>query len=132
MTIDGQVGAALLAGLVSGALVALVITAILLVALSRDLGWRARFGETTLRLPLVGVLAVNALMLLLTLAGLLFGAFYLAAGQPAFSVTVVALHALALVGWTVALGRPGWPLLAAAGSALAAFSLLLPALASSV
>ena len=131
MTIDAEVGAALLAGWVAGAAVALATTAIVLVALSRDDGWRVRFGRTTVRLPLVGMVVVNGLMLAWTLVGLALGAAYLWIDQPAFTIAVAVMLTLGLVMWTTVWGRPGWAVLSTVGVALAAFGGLLPMLAGS-
>ena len=130
MNIDPEVGGALLAGWVSGAAVAFASTAIVLVVLSRDDGWRARFQRTTVRLPLVGVLIINGMMLAWTLVGLVLGAVYLWTDQPAFSIALAVMLVLGLVMWSAVRGRPGWAVLATAGVALASFGGLLPALAS--
>jgi len=128
---DPDVARVLLAGWISGAAVALAGTAIVLVVLSRDDGWRERFQRTTLRLPLVGVVVVNGMMLGWTLVGLIMGGIYLGTEQPAFSITVIVLLALGLVMWSAVRGRPGWAVLAMVGSALVSFAGLLPALAGS-
>ena len=130
MKIDPEVGAALLAGWISGAAVAFATTAIVLVWLSRNEGWRARFGRTNVRLPLVGIVVVNGMMLGWTLVGLMLGAVYLWMDQPAFSITVVAMLVLGLGMWITVLGRPGWAVLWTAGVALASFGGLLPLLVS--
>ena len=125
---DGETARALLAGWVSGAAVAFTTTALLLVALAHDPAWRAIFGRTTLRLPLIGVIVVNALMLFWTLAGLVLGALYLGTGQPAFSITVVAIAGLGLVLFAFIRGMPGWLTWATVAVALVSFGGLLPAL----
>jgi hypothetical protein len=129
--IDPEVGQALLAGWISGAAVAFATTAIVLVVLSRDDGWRVRFGRTMMRLPLVGVLVVNGMMLGWTLVGLGLGAVYLGTDQPAFTIAVVVMLALGLVMWTTVRGRPGWAVLSTVGVALASFGGGLPFLAGS-
>ena len=125
---DGDTARALLAGWISGAAVAFAHTALLLVALARDPRWRERMGRTRLRLPLIGVIVVNAMMLFWTLAGLLLGALYLGTGQPAFTVTLAAIVGLALVVATVVWGMPGRLTWALAAIALASFGGLLPGL----
>jgi len=128
--IDPEVGAALLAGWISGAAVAFAAAALVLVWLSRNEGWRARFGRTNVRLPLVVIVVVNGMMLGWTLVGLMLGAVYLWMDQPAFSITVVAMLVLGLGMWITVLGRPGWAVLWTTGVALASFGGLLPLLVS--
>ena len=125
---DGETARALLAGWVSGAAVAFTTTALLLVALARNPGWRVRFQQTSLRLPLVVVIVVNAMMLLWTLVGLLLGALYLGTGQPTFTITVVAIGGLATLLDATVRGVPGWLTLTTIAVALASFGGLLPAL----
>ena len=105
----------MLAGWVSGAAVAFATTAIVLVWLSRNDGWRLRFSRTTLRLPLVG---------------LILGAATLWTDQPGFTVAVVVILALGLLMWVTLVGRPGWAVLSTAAVVLASFGGLLPFLAS--
>lgn len=130
MRIDPEVGAALLAGWVSGAALAFATTTIMLVWLSRNEGWRDRFTQTTLRLPLVGIVVINGMMLLWTIVGLVLGAIFLWTDQPAFSIVVTAMLSLGLMMWVTVLGRPGWAVLSTVGAALLAFGGLLPFLAS--
>ena len=119
---------ALLAGWIAGAAVALADTAILLVMLARDPVWRERVGRTRMRLPILGIVVVNGMMFGWTLVGLVLGAVYIGADQPAFSITVVAVIGLGLVAFAAIRGRPGWPAWATAGVAMAGFAGLLPAL----
>lgn len=130
MNIDPEVGQALLAGWLSGAVVAFATTAILLVWLSRNDGWRLRFSRTTLRLPLVGVLIINGMMLGWTLVGLIVGAATLWTDQPGFTVAVAVILALGLLMWVTLVGRPGWAVLSTAAVVLASFGGLLPFLVS--
>lgn len=130
MTIDFEVVQALLAGWISGAAVAFATTAIVLVVLSRDEGWRARFVRTTVRLPLMGIVVINGMMLVWTLVGLMLGALTLWTDQPGFTVAVTAMLALALLVWITVVGRPGWAVLSTVAVALAAFGGLLPFLVS--
>ncbi len=125
---DGETARALLAGWVSGAAVAFATTALALFALARDPVWRERFGRTRLRLPLVGVVVVNAMMLFWTVVGLILGAVYLGADQPAFSITVGAVIVLGVVLFAVVRGMPGWLTWSTLAIALASFAGLLPAL----
>lgn len=130
MNIDPEVGAALLAGWVSGAAVAFATTAIVLVWLSRNDDWRLRFARTTVRLPLVGVLIINGMMLGWTLVGLVLGAIYLWTDQPEFSLVLAVMLGLGLVMWVTVRGRPGWAVLSTVAVALLSFGGLLPFLAS--
>ncbi len=130
MSIDPEVGQALLAGWISGAAVAFATTAIVLVVLSRDERWRARFMRTTVRLPLVGIVVINGMMLGWTLVGLMLGAVTLWTDQPGFTVAVAAMLALALLMWVTVVGRPGWAVLSTVAVALASFGGLLPFLVS--
>ena len=130
MSIDSEVGAALLAGWVSGAAVAFATSAIVLVWLSRNDGWRLRFARTTVRLPLAGVLIINGMMLGWTLVGLVLGTVYLWMDQPAFSVALAVMLSLGLGMWMTVRGRPGWAVLSTVVVALASFGGLLPFLVS--
>jgi hypothetical protein len=130
VNISPEVGAALLAGWVSGAAVAFATTAIVLVWLSRNDDWRLRFARTTVRLPLVGVLIINGMMLGWTLIGLVLGAIYLWTDQPAFSLVLAVMLGLGLMMWVTVRGRPGWAVLSTVGVALLSFGGLLPFLAS--
>lgn len=126
---DGDTGRALLAGWVSGAAVAFVTTALVLFAVSRDASWRERLNRTRLRLPLLGVVVVNAMMLFWTLVGLMLGAIHLGVDQPAFSFTIVAIVGLGLVLFAAVRGMPGWLTWSTVAVAVASFGGLLPALA---
>jgi hypothetical protein len=128
---EGDTARALLAGWVSGAAVAFATTALVLLAVSRDPAWRDRLNRTRLRLPLLGVVVVNAMMLFWTLVGLVLGAITLAVDQPAYSLTIVAITTLALLLYSTIRGLPGWLTWSTTALALAAFALLLPALAAS-
>lgn len=127
----GETASALLAGWVSGAATALAVTALVLFAVSRDPAWRERLGRTRLRLPLLGVVVVNAMMLFWTLVGLVLGAIYLFADQPAFSITVVAVIGLGLLLFSSIRGMPGWVTWATVAISVLTFAGMLPALASS-
>ena len=127
---SGDTAQALFAGWVSGAFVAFAHTALLLVALSRDPAWWGRFSRTGLHLPLVGIVVVNAMMLLWTIVGLVLGAISLGIDQPAFSITVVAIVGLAVMLLAVVRGMPGWLTWATVAVAVTAFAGLLPALAA--
>jgi sterol desaturase/sphingolipid hydroxylase (fatty acid hydroxylase superfamily) len=126
---DGDTARALLAGWVSGAAVAFAHTLLLLLALARDPRWRERFGRTRLRLPLVGVVVVNAMMLFWTVAGLILGAIYPGAEQPAFSITVGAILISGVVLFAVIRGMPGWLTWSTVAVAVVAFGGMLPTLA---
>lgn len=127
---DGETARALLAGWVSGAAVAFVTTALVLIAVARDEGWRERLNRTRLRLPLLGVVVVNGMMLFWTLVGLMLGAVHLGIDQPAFSLTVVAIVALGLILFSAVRGMPGWLTWSTVGVAVLSFGGLLPGLAS--
>ena len=127
---DGDTGRALLAGWISGAAVAFATTALVLVAVARDPAWAARINRSRLRLPILGVLVVNAMMLFWTLVGLVLGAIHLAISQPAFSVTVAAVLGLGLLLFAAVRGMPGWLAWSTAVVTLGSFGGLLPALAA--
>ncbi len=127
---SGDTAQALLAGWVSGAASALAITALLLVAVARDPTWRVRLSQRV-RLPLIGIVVVNAMMLFWTLVGLVLGAIYLVADQPAFSITVAVVIGLGLLLFSAIRGMPGWVTWSTVGIALLSFAGLLPALAAS-
>ena len=126
---DGDTASALLAGWVSGAAVAFVTTALVLLAVSRDPAWGERLNRSRLRLPLLGIVIVNAMMLFWTLVGLMLGAIHLGIEQPAFSLTIAAVIGLGLVLFTAVRGMPGWLTWSTVGVALLSFGGLLPALA---
>jgi hypothetical protein len=127
---SGDTAAALLAGWVSGAVVAFASTALVLLAVSRDPAWSARLNRTRLRLPLLGIVVVNGMMLFWTIVGLILGAVHLGVDQPAFSVTIVAVIALGLVLFSAIRGMPGWLTWSTVAIAVVSFAGLLPALAS--
>lgn len=127
---SGDTAEALLAGWVSGAAAALALTALMLFAIARDPAWRVRLGSTRLRLPLIGVVVVNAMMLFCTLVGLVLGAVYLVADQPAFSITVVAVIGLGLLLFSTVRGMPGWVTWSTVAISVVAFAGMLPGLAS--
>lgn len=131
---------ALLAGFLCGAAVAFATTFIALLVLSRSSVWQRLPQNRRVPLPLMGVVAVNLLMLSWTALGLVLGAVYLRAASEypagalltpnrAFAGLVLALTASALVAVFVVFGRPKWPALTTAGIALVAFGWVLPALA---
>lgn len=96
--------AAVLAGWVSGFAVALASTGYLMFGLSR-----ARFRplpDLKVSLPIFGIVAVNALVIAWTLAGIGAGVAYHLAGQPGFTAGVAALHLLAALVYAAARGRP--------------------------
>lgn len=126
---DGGTGSALLAGWVSGAAVAFVTTAVVLMAVARDEAWGERLNRNRVRLPLLGVLVVNAMMLFWTLVGLMLGAIHLGVNQPVFSLSIVAIVGLVVMLFTAVRGRPGWVTWSTVAAALLSFAGLLPALA---
>jgi len=138
--IDPEVGAALLAGWISGAAVAFAAAALVLVWLSRNEGWRARFGRTNVRLPLVVIVVVNGMMLGWTMVGLVLGAFYLAAEGSIsagglgttnllFSSLVTGAVVLVLAAGAYIRGRLTWPMWSTALVAALSLGWLLPNLA---
>ena len=105
------------------------IVALILLAVSRDPTWGARLNRSRLRLPLLGIVIVNAMMLFWTLVGLMLGAIHLGIDQPAFSLTILAILALGLLLFSAVRGRPGWLTWSTVGVAAVSFAGLLPALA---
>lgn len=124
--------AAVLAGWVCGFAVALASTGYLMFGLSRA---RLRpLPDLKVSLPILGIVAVNALVIAWTLAGIAAGVAYHLAGASRFALGTVAIHLLAALVYAVARGRPGsgeallvWATL---GTSLGAFLGLLPFLAS--
>lgn len=135
--VDPEVARPLLAGWIAGAIVGLADTALLLLVLSRDTAWPTRLHRLPVSLPILGVVAVNAMLIGWTLVGIVLGAIYLGAPMPAFSLAVgggwLALAALyAFVRGGVPGGAPRGELALVWGTvalAAAAFALLLPLLA---
>ena len=96
MSLDGaglDIARTLLAGWLAGALVGLGDTALLLVILARHPGWAARLPALRVRLPILGVLAANALVIGWTLVGLLLAALALRLPMPAYAFAVAGLWA---------------------------------------
>ena len=80
----GETGRALLAGFVSGAIVALITTLILLFAIMQSAWWRRRAaGETGISPAIAGIAIANGLLLVWTALGLVLGAVYLAIEERA-------------------------------------------------
>lgn len=124
--------AAVLAGWVSGFAVALACTGFVMFGLSRA---RVRpIRGLQVSLPILGIVAINALVIAWTLAGIGAGVAYYAAGPGPFAAGAGAVHLLAALVYVVARGRPWsgearvvWATLA---TSLAAFAGLLPFLAA--
>jgi hypothetical protein len=137
--VDHDAARALLAGFIAGAAVAFATTAIALVTVSRNTALQARLGEAR-RLPLLGVVLANALFLGWTLLGLVLGAAFIgvedrypdggpATGNWLFSLLVLGLTLVALLGTGFVLRRLTLPLAGTALVAALAFGVLLPSLA---
>lgn len=95
--------AAVLAGWVCGFGVALASTGYLMLALSRT---SARpLPGLQVSLPILGIVAVNALVIGWTLAGIGAGVAYYVAGTGRFTAGTVAVHVLAALVYVVARGR---------------------------
>lgn len=119
---------ALLAGFLAGAAGGLATTALALLALARDPALRTRRLPAGLSPAATGIVAVNALLIVWTLAGLVLGALYPRAGMPGFSIGVC-VAALALLGGAMFVRRRlTWPMWSAAAVAALAFGVMLPAL----
>lgn len=118
----------LLAGSLAGVAGGMAATALLLLALLRNPAARARL-PAEMHFAAVGVVAVNAMLLVWTLLGLVLGAVYLYAPEPGFSASVAGACALALAGGGFVRQRVTWPMWSAALVAALAFAVLLPALA---
>ena len=95
--------AAVLAGWVCGFAIALASTGYLMFGLSRT---RLRpLPDLKVSLPIFGIVAINALMITWTLVGIGAGVGYHVAGPTRFTVSVIAIHALAALVYAVARGR---------------------------
>ena len=101
-----EVARTLLAGWLAGAVVGLGDTALLLVILARHPGWAARLPALRVRLPILGVLAANGMVIGWTLVGLLLGALALRLPMPAFALVVAGLWLAAGGAYTVVRGLP--------------------------
>jgi len=131
---------ALLGGLICGVVVALILTALYLFAMTRSPRWAARATNTRLSAPILGIVFVNALMLIWTLAGLVLGALYpviedrrpgggVLSENLLFTSVVLALASgFVGVAWIVRgrVGALGW---ITTGLAVIAFGWVLPLLA---
>lgn len=123
--------AAVLAGWVCGFAVALASTGYFMFGLSR--ATIRPLPNLRVSLPIFGIVAVNALMVAWTLAGIGAGVGYYLLGGARFTAGVTAVHALAALVYSVARGRPGsgearviWATIA---TSLVAFAGVLPFLA---
>ena len=138
---DEDAARALLAGFVSGAAVAFVSWALLLVALARNRAALAvAGGDRRVPLPLLGIVVANGAFLAWTLLGLVLGGVFIGiedrhpeggplTGNWLFSVIVLACTAGALgAAAFVMRGLPRFALGVGAAAALA-FGVLLPTLA---
>lgn len=124
--------AAVLAGWVCGFAMALASTAYVMFGLSRT---RFRpLPNLNVSLPIFGIVAINALVIAWTLAGIGAGVALHLAGPARSAVGIAALHLLAALAYVIARGRPGsgearvvWATLL---TSLGAFVGLLPFLAA--
>jgi hypothetical protein len=126
---DGGVAQALLAGLIAGVAAALATTVIALRVIVGSARWRERAAETSVSLPLVGVVVVNGAMLAWTVLGLVLGAAYHRGGNPGFSIAVASAGVAVAVAGSYVIGRLSWPLYSTVAVAVVAFAGLLPLLA---
>ena len=131
---------ALVVGFGAGVACALVTTPIAMIVLARQPFWTALPEQRRIPLPLMGVVFVNALMLLWTLLGLVLGALFLLAESRlpadglgsenrAFTLGVLAVCAAVLAAGTIVLGRLPWWAWASTGLAVVIFGWGLPNLA---
>lgn len=137
----GETGRALLAGFVSGAIVALITTLILLFAIMQSAWWRRRAaGETGISPAIAGIAIANGLLLVWTALGLVLGAVYLAieerapegflgSGSWLFSLLVLAGIVTLIVPFVLVRRRLVRSLWQTALVAAVCFGWLLPALA---
>lgn len=95
--------AAVLAGWVCGFAVALACTGYVMFALSR--AHLRPLPDLKVSLPIFGIVAVNALVIAWTLAGIGAGVAFYAAGAARFTGAVAAAHLLLAVVYAVARGR---------------------------
>ncbi len=118
----------LLAGFIAGAAGGLASTAIALFALTGNAAARAHL-PAQVRFGAIGIVAANAMLFGWTLVGLVLGAVYLHAAQPAFSIGIAAACVVALGGAAFVRRRVTWPMWSAALVAAMTFAVLLPLLA---
>ncbi|MDA0366730.1 MAG: diacylglycerol kinase, partial [Chloroflexi bacterium] len=78
----------------------------------------------------IGIVAVNGMLIVWTLAGLVLGAVYTRAGMPQFSIGVCVAALVLLGGAVFVRKRLTWPMWGAAAIAVLAFGAMLPALAA--
>jgi hypothetical protein len=130
VNVDLEAARVLLAGFIAGLAGGLLSLPIVLMALVRSRRWQQRQRESGLSFAAVGILAANAMLLAWTLAGLILGAVYLGASQPAFSISIVAALAALAAAAAFVTRRVAWPVWSTALVAAAAFAGLLPLLAS--
>ena len=126
---------ALVAGFISGAAAAFATTGIALFSMSRNAAWwvRARervAGASSVPLPLLGIVIVNAMMLAWTMLGLIFGAAYYSLDDPdrfRLFANIAILAALIAAGFVR--GRMTRTMWVTALVAALAYGVLLPLLA---
>ncbi|MDA1004407.1 MAG: hypothetical protein O3B31_13855, partial [Chloroflexi bacterium] len=100
-----------------------------LVALARHPALRGRLPRGVSPAA-IGIVAVNGMLIVWTLAGLVLGAVYTRAGMPQFSIGVCVAALVLLGGAVFVRKRLTWPMWGAAAIAVLAFGAMLPALAA--
>ncbi|MFA7248438.1 MAG: hypothetical protein WC273_02285 [Dehalococcoidia bacterium] len=132
--LNPEIARHLLAGWVTGALVGLIDTALLVIAVGRSPRWPQQLSALRVSLPALTIAAVNGMLIGWTLIGLLLGAVSISVPMPRFSILVclVALGAAGLYAFVRGLGNRG-EMLVVMGCGLVAtvaFAGMLPALAA--
>lgn len=103
-----ELARAVVAGWVTGAIVGLTCLAILLIGLSRESAWATRVPHLRVGLPLLGVVAANAMLFGWTIVGVLAGFAYWARPGILYSIGLVAIGAfVGLLYWIVRSGARG-------------------------
>ncbi len=129
-----EIARPLLAGWIAGAIVGLVDTAIVVIAVARSPRWPEQLAYFRVSLPALTIAAANGMLLGWTLIGLLLGAVSMLVPMPRFAIAVCAVtFAVAgLYAYVRGLDDRGEAAVVLSSLALAtlAFAGVLPALAA--
>lgn len=85
---DPELVRPLLAGWISGAMLGLADTALLVIAISRSPGWPHQLSGLRVSLPVFSIVAINAMLIGWTLVGLLAGVLWITLPGAKFAALV--------------------------------------------
>ena len=88
---DPAIAQPLLAGWIIGAVVGLIDTAVVVIAVARAPRWPAQFSQFHVSLPALAIAAANGMVIGWTLIGLVIGALSIIVPMPKFAIGMVAV-----------------------------------------